>query len=226
MTDIWFLENVDLYDILCPHKLGAYNASHFRLFKRGEFIYFKEDRSDCIYLVSQGKVKLLYYTDDGQEVVKAVLAKGEIFGEMALLGEEKRRDFAVALSETTSVCPLSTGTMYELMRDNQQFSLTIHKIIGSRMQRLERRLELLFFKDVRTRLIDFIEELMHDKGVKAGEEIRIQHAFTHKDIADLIGSTRETVTSLLNELKEEGIIHYGRNHLHVVDTDRLLSKVQ
>jgi len=222
MSALWYFENVELYKILCPHKLKRYEKNHFERYGKGDFIYFKEDLSRNIYLVSEGKVKLMYYTEDGEEIIKSVLTKGEIFGEMALLGEERRSDFALAVSEPTTLCPLTVDTMYELMRENQRFSLIIHKIIGLRIRRLERRLEQLFFKDVKTRLAEFICELAEERGQQKGEYIEVDHFYTHKDIADLIGSRRETVTALLNELKEEGLIEYKRNQFSILKAEKLI----
>jgi CRP-like cAMP-binding protein len=222
MSGIWYFENVDLYKILCPHKLKRYETNHFERYGKGDFVYFKEDISRNIYMVNEGKVKLMYYTEEGEEVVKSVLTKGEIFGEMALLGEERRSDFAISVSEPTTLCPLTVDTMYELMRKNQRFSLIIYKIIGLRIKRLERRLEQLFFKDVKTRLAEFICELAEERGKTKDNRIEVDHFYTHKDIADLIGSRRETVTALLNELKEEGLIDYSRNKFSVLNAEKLV----
>ncbi len=225
MSQVWYLEKVDLYEVLCPHKLKQYESNHFEEYGKGEFIYFRDDLAKSVYLVSKGKVKLLYYTESGEEVVKAVLTKGEIFGEMALLGEEKRSDFAVSLSDPAVLCPLQVETMYDLMRDNQCFNLAIHKIIGLRMKKLERRLELLFFKDVKTRLLDFISELAEEKGREENGKILVDHFYTHKDMADLTGSRRETITALLNELKEEGLLDYRRHLLILEKNNSLVNKV-
>ena len=76
--NIWYFEKVNLFSIFCPHKFSEYKEDHqFRNYKKGEFIYFSDDPSLSIYLLAEGKVKILYYTDEGDEVVKAVLGKGE-----------------------------------------------------------------------------------------------------------------------------------------------------
>ncbi len=221
MSALWYFENVNLYHILCPHKVNRYQKEHqFKAYKKGDFIYFKEAYSRHIYLISEGKVKLATYTEDGKEMIKAILTKGEIFGEMALLGEQKRKDFAQSISANTILCPMSVEQMYELMRENQQFGLAIHKLIGLRIRKLERRLELLFFKDVKTRLIEFIKELMEEQpDFQKTEKVIIPMVYTHKDIADLIGSRRATVTSLLNELKEVGYIDYSRKKITILNKD-------
>lgn len=213
---MWFLEEVNLYDVLCPHKLRAYMKNHFKRYSKGEFIYMEADHANQVFLVSKGKVKLAHYTEEGSELVKAILTRGELFGEKAILGEMVRNENATALSDDTVICPLILDDMYKLMRKNERFSLTIYKIIGYRLKKLERRLELLFFKDVRTRLLDFINDLIDDKS-DISAQVDIPHFYTQKDIADLIGTRRETVSKLFQQFEQEGILIYKRKYIRVLN---------
>ncbi|BDD03139.1 Crp/Fnr family transcriptional regulator [Aureibacter tunicatorum] len=214
MSDsIWFFDNVNLYDVLCPHKLKEYQESHFKSYDKGEFVYFKEDASKMIYLVSKGKVRVVSYTPDGEEVVKSVLSKGEIFGEMALLGEQERKDFAVCASKNATICQLSVDDMHLMMRKNNTINLKIYKIIAFRVRKLERKLESMLFKDVRSRLMEFLKDLIEERGERRNSVCVITHPFTQKDIADLVGARRETVTSILNDLKDGGFLDYDRKSI-------------
>jgi len=219
MSNIWFLENVNLFKILCPHKFTAYKDCHnFSLYAKSDYIYFEEDASTKVYLIEKGKVKLGYYTEDGSEIVKAILCKGELFGEKAILGEDKRNEFAQCIDNNTSICPIGVKTLYELMRDNQTFTLKIYKFINFRIQKLERRIQLLLFKDAKTRLLDFLDELCDDYGIGCKETgvMKIEHPYTQKDISNLIGTSRPTLNLLLNELKEEGVINFNRKEIFLL----------
>lgn len=211
MSKLWFLENVNLFKILCPHKYKDYKDCHnFNAYSKNDYIYFEEDASSSVYLIDKGKVKLGYYTKDGNEVVKAILCKGELFGEKAILGEDKRNEFAQSIDSRTSICPIGVETLHDLMRDNQTFTLKIYKFISFRIQKLERRLQLLLFKDAKTRLLDFLDELCEDYGVCCEEtgKMKAEHPYTQKDIANLLGTSRPTLNLIMNELKEEGIIDF------------------
>lgn len=222
MGNVWFFENVNLFSIFCPKKFKEYRENHqSRNFKKGEFIYFSDDPASSIYLVTEGKVKLLYYTEEGDEVVKSVLTRGEIFGELALLGEDTRKDCAQVLSDRTSVCKLTLEQMQQLMKDDVSFALNIFKLIGLRISKLERKIDSLVFKDVRTRVIEFIKEFVMEKGEKNGPEYKADNFLTHKDIANLVGTTRQTVTTLLNELRNEGKIDFSRRTIYVADINNL-----
>ncbi len=94
-THLWYFENVDLFNILCPHKIDGIEENHpMTKFKKEEFVYFPEEASNYIYMIAEGRIKIGSYLEDGKESVKGILSKGEIFGELALAGEDKREDFA------------------------------------------------------------------------------------------------------------------------------------
>lgn len=216
MENIWYFEQVDLFKILCPTKFGNYEDSHvIRTYKKDEFIYFTDDPAQNIFLISKGKVKVLNYTEDGEEVVKGILTVGDLFGEMVVLGEEKRSDYAQATDNDTKVCQMNIEELEGLMLGNKKFALSINKLIGLRIRKLERRLDSLVFKDVRTRLTEFIKELAENTGKEENNGIRIAHFYTHKDIADLIGTSRQTVTTSFNDLKNEGLLDFKRKEIFV-----------
>ena len=218
METFWFFEDVNLFNMLCPHKFKAYKVTHnFRQYRKQDYIYFEEDQSNKVYLIEKGKVKLGYYTESGEEVVKAILTKGELFGEKAILGEDKRDEFAMALDNTTSICPVAVDTMHDLMRDNRSLSFRVYKLIGFRIKKLERRLELILFKDAETRVEEFLKELAEDYGYccpNTGDTV-IKHPYTQKDIARLIGTTRPTFNNIMNRFKEANRIDFSRNEIRL-----------
>ncbi|MBT8272925.1 MAG: Crp/Fnr family transcriptional regulator, partial [Bacteroidia bacterium] len=135
----------------------------------------------------------------------------------AILGADKRDEFAQSLDNKTSICPIGVQTMHDLMRDNQTFSFKIYKLIGFKLQKLERRLQILLFKDAKTRLMEFLNELCTEYGYdceQTGDHI-INHPFTQKEIACLIGTSRPTLNILLNELKEEKVLEFHRKHIRI-----------
>lgn len=222
MSPIWYFEDVNLYNILCSHTLEAKKDQHvYTEFKKDQFIYFNDDPSSQIYLIAKGRVKIASQTEDGKEVLKAILGEGEIFGEMALIGQSNRSDFAQAIDDRTTICPMNITDMEELMAQNKKLNLQIFKIIGFRLQRLERKIESLVYKDSRTRVVEFIYDWAIEKGQKVGYETKIKNYLTHKDIASLTGTSRQTVTTILNGLKERNLINFDRRQILVRDMDVL-----
>lgn len=220
MKSVWFFDDVNLFNVLCPHKFKAYKNEHsFDAYKKQDYIYFEEDSANKVYLIEKGKVKIGYYKEDGEEVIKAILTKGELFGEKAILGQNTRDEFAQSVDNETSICPIGVQTMHSLMRDNQNFSFKVYKFIGFKLKKLERRLELLLFKDTKTRLVEFLAELCEEYGYdcqKTGHHV-IKHPYTQKDIASLIGTSRPTLNILLNELKEENYLDFSRKEIRILE---------
>jgi len=219
---LWYFESVNLYKILCPHKVKTMAENHtYNHYKKDEFIYFPDEQATHIYMIVSGRVRIGHYQDDGKETVTAILSTGEIFGELAMAGEEKRKDYAQAIDARTTICPLSITELQELMLENRELSFKVLKLIGLRLMKLDRKLELLVFKDARTRIIEFLKDAASWKGKKVGYETMIPTRLTHKDIASLTGTSRQTVTTILNELKERNLINFDRKKILIRDLGNL-----
>jgi len=215
---LWYFESVNLFNILCPHKVKAMAGNHeFLHFKKDAFIYIPEDQADHIYMIAHGRVRIGHYLEDGKEVISAILTPGEIFGELAIAGENTRKDFAQVMDDNTSICPLSIEELQQLMYGDRDLSFKILKLVGLRLIKLERKLELLVFKDARTRIIEFLKDAASWKGKKVGSETMIPTKLTHKDIASLTGTSRQTVTTILNDLKEKNLIYFDRKKILIRD---------
>ena len=223
---IWYFEDTDLYNVFCPHNIKKMKDNHtFQTFKKNDFVYFSEEKSSHVYLIQSGQIKIGTYTEDGKEVVKAILQKGEIFGEQALSGEEHRKYFAQAMDSEVSVCPLSLTDMEDLMKGDQEFSFKIFRILGFRLMKAERKIESLMNKDARTRIIDYLYDLAEERGEKVGEETLVKYFFKHKDIASLTATSRQTVTTILNELRDKNVINFDRKRLLIRDLKKLKNEL-
>lgn len=219
---IWYFEDTDLYKVFCPHNFKEAKDKHvFQSFKKNDFIYFSEEKASHIYLIQSGQVKIGAYTEDGKESVKAILQKGEIFGEQALSGEEKRKYFAQAMDNEVSVCPLTLEDMEALMKTDKEFSFKIFRILGLRLMKAERKIESLVNKDARTRIIEYLHDLAEERGQKVGSETLVRHFFKHKDIASLTATSRQTVTTVLNDLRDRNLINFDRKRLLIRDLSKL-----
>ncbi|NQX98431.1 MAG: Crp/Fnr family transcriptional regulator [Flavobacteriales bacterium] len=221
-TKLWHLENFNLFktlSILEKIKMST-KAKHTKM-KKNEYIYFPEDPSSSIFFLKKGRVKIGSYSDNGKEIIKAILNPGEVFGELSLVGQEKRNDFAIALDNNLVVCSLGMKDMEEMIEKNPLIGIKVTKLIGFKLQKIERRFESLVFKDARTRIVDFIVDLGQEKGKAIGKEILVKHNLTHLDMANLTATSRQTVTTVLNELKEKNMLHLERNKFLIRDIDSL-----
>jgi CRP/FNR family cyclic AMP-dependent transcriptional regulator len=189
--------------------------------KKGQYIYFPDEPSTTVFFLKEGSIKIGSYSDDGKEITKAILKPGEIFGELSLVGEDIRQDFAQALDNEVKICAMSMSDMEAMMEVNPRLSLNVTKLIGLRLRKTERKLNDLVFKDVRTRIVDFLIDLAKEDGTAVGDEIMIKHKLTHQDIANLTATTRQTVTTVLNELKEKDLIYMERKKFLIRNINKL-----
>jgi hypothetical protein len=110
---------------------------------------------------------------------------------------------------------MDIGQLEGLMLGNKKFALAINKIIGLRIKKLERRLDALVFRELRTRLVEFKKDLLRESGMEKERGILVSHFYTHKDMADLIGTTRQTVTTVFYELKQQGVLEFWRKEIFI-----------
>ncbi len=228
MQALWHLENIDITHLLCPNKLGDKDrmAQHtHRTFARGTSFFVPDDLSDRIFFITEGRVKISTMNEEGKEITKAILGKGEVFGEMALVGEERRRDTAVAL-ESTTACVVTLDELHELMRDRSDLNLFFMRIFSSRQLEMERRLESLVFRDSRSRIVEFLVELTRSKGQRVGFEWVIRKPITHQEIANMTATSRQTVTTTLNDLRFKKLLTFNRARLLVRDLDGLAAEIR
>lgn len=224
---LWYLENIDVTGILCPKKIkrGEMDQHVHKVYKKGEYIFLPEEHADRIYFITEGQVKIGTYGESGKEITKAILTEGEVFGELSLIGETRRRDFAFAMEDTTA-CIMGVHEMKSLMRDHNGLSLFLMKIMGSRMLEMEQRLESLIFKDSRTRIIEFLRDLGERKGQRIGYETLVRKFMTHQEIANLTATSRQTVTTVLNDLRNRNILTFNRRRLLIRDMELLAREAE
>jgi CRP/FNR family cyclic AMP-dependent transcriptional regulator len=222
---LWFLENIDVTGIFCPKKLGSHSSSQsHKSFKKGDYIYMPDQSSDKVFFLNEGRVKIGTYGENGKEITKAILNKGEVFGELAMIGEDKRRDFAYAMEDSVA-CVLTTDEMKEMMKDHNGLSLFFMKVMGSRVLEMEHRLESLVFKDSRSRIVEYLVELVKKNGQRVGYEWVVRKFITHQEIANLTATSRQTVTTVLNELRASNLLTFNRKRLLVRDLENLRAEI-
>lgn len=188
--------------------------------KKGAFIYSPENTADKIYYIHKGSVKIGCYGETKKEITKYMLGDGDLFGELSLIGLEYRRDFAYATEDTIlGVC--STNKMLSLMEDNLLLTRYFMLLMANKELALEERLESMIFKDSRTRIVDFLINLAEKSGDRIGYEVVVRKFMTHREIANITATSRQTVTTVLNVLKSNKVITFDRHRLLIRDIDKL-----
>jgi len=222
-SKIWYLSsNKILKGISKEDMMFVEKNSVMKVIDKYRFVYFPEDDARSIYFLKKGKVKIGSYSPDGKEIIKAILKTQEVFGEHKLMGENTRTDFAQAIDGPVILCQMDADQFEDLLNRNATLALKVTKLVGFRLRRIERRFEALIFKDARTRIIDFIRDMAEESGQRIGYETLIKNYLTHNDIARLTATSRQTVTMVLNDLKQKEVIHFDRKKILIRDKAKLI----
>jgi len=217
----WYLARFNILAAMNPEEMAMFNREvKDTKYNCGETIYLPGDPSDAVYFVKKGRVKLSHRDKSGKSVTIRVCEPGEPFGEMAAMGEESRSLQATALDDVW-LCWVGRERFVRFAETHPQITLRIAKLIGLHRRELENRLEEMLFLDVPTRLARTLVKLADQHGRKLDDGIQVQIRITHRELAELIGATRETTTAALNRLKREGIVTRKLGKLLITSPKRL-----
>ncbi|WP_255070188.1 Crp/Fnr family transcriptional regulator [Lacihabitans sp. LS3-19] len=186
----------------------------YKTVKKGDIIFFTEENVDRVFTLKKGSLKIVKIDADGNEIVKDILKKGDMFGSLDLI-QSNEDEYAIVLSDTATFCSFKVPDFEKFIENKPEVAVKYSKWIGFWFKRLENRYSNIMFKDVRTRLVSFLKDIIKDYEEDANGMITLPNYLTHQDISSLICSTRQTVTSLLNTLKSEGVIAYSRKEIMV-----------
>lgn len=182
----------------------------------GDYIYFEANNHPNIYFIKTGMVRLGYLDNQGNKIVKDILRPGEFFGQVSLQKENLNGEFAQAVKSGVSVCYFTLDKFNSLLSNHPRLAMKYTRLSGYRIRKFEIRLENLLRNDVKSRLKIFLDQLLTDVKDSArliGREIRIPNYLTHEEVAQLIGTSRQTVTTLLSSFKEEHICSFSRKEV-------------
>lgn len=211
-----------LFQGLDPHLLALVAAeSSFKKKIKHAIIYKADTSADSVYFLLRGSVKIGANFDDGREVIKRILHPFSMFGELGLIGEENYRDFASAMTADVQLVVVPISTLMRLLPKYADLSMRVVNLLGDRLRQVENRLESLIFKDARRRIIDFLKESASRQGKRIGYELLIKHSLTQQDIANITGTSRQTVTSVLNDLRRANLIYFNRKSILIRDLANL-----
>lgn len=191
--------------------------AQWRKYAKYDCFFLPGEDSDMVFILLQGSVKLGAISEEGREVIKHILYPTALFGEMSLVGEEKRHDFAVALEKENEVLAIPAAAFRRFVHTDYALTIKIMNAIGGRLRTAEHKLESMVFKDARGRIIDFLKDTAHKRGRRIGLETMIRNHFTQQDIADITGTSRQTVTTVLNELRSNNRIYFNRSKILIRD---------
>ncbi len=184
-----------------------------RSFGAGEIVSKSEEMGCSLFLVASGRVQLYRITPDGRRFVIATLGPGSLFGEDSLLGGDTPDTYAVAL-EPCTIWTMPRQEALELSSREAMFGFGLIQAMGQRLMEAENRLEQMAYSTISARLAALLLEL------GSGEEENVVRA-THQELADMLGTWRETISKTLQDFRRRGLVASGRRQLTLLDREGL-----
>ncbi|MBI3606924.1 MAG: Crp/Fnr family transcriptional regulator [Nitrospirae bacterium] len=220
-SKLWYLQRVNLFQEMTGEEMRELErTTRMESVKKRSAVFLPGEPSRHVYLLKTGRVKISRVSEEGREVTLALLEPGEIFGELEVLDDSPRDTIAEALDDS-AICLIPREQFLALVRLKPELSFRLTKLIGSRLRKIETRVEDLVFRDVPSRLAHLLVQLADEHGRTTARGIHIDIKITHQEIANLIGSTRETVSAALGDLKKAGLIDFEDRSITLLRPDVL-----
>ena len=224
MEKIELLQSVSIFWDLNENDLGHIAdkmvAKHF---ENGNYIFLEDSEGEQCFFVLEGSVKVTRLSKDGREVILAMLNEGDFFGEMSLLDGESRSANVIAL-EKTKVLTLDRNDFIEVVNDYPQIAVQLLKELARRLRKSDRQIASLSLSDAEKRIALCIIRFADEQGVIQNGKVSIPKIPIQQDIANMAGTSRETVSRALGLLEKEDLIERHGRELIILDYKKFIKE--
>ena len=217
LEKIWYLKHFDIFKDLTDREIDIIDRiSYMKRYSRRERIYGQGDPGDLVYLLKEGRVKIYKLSPDGKELTLAVLENGEIFGEMALIDDGPRGTIAETLDDS-DICVIRRRDFEMLLKKKPDLAMHVTKLMDCGGGKSKTQLENLVFRNAPSRLASLLMSLAEKHGVRDSQGIILNVKLSQQELANLIGTARETTSGLLNEFKRLGFIDMRHRRIKILE---------
>ena len=221
MNNIEFLATVPLFKSLDAAELARFaDLVREKSYPKGSVILFEDDPGDSLFLVRDGRVKVVLVAEDGREVILGLLGVGEHFGELSLIDDQPRSAHVIAMEESTLLV-LRRDDFRRRVEASPQVAWSLLAELSRRLRRADDKIGSLVLLDVPGR----IARMLLDAADEGGSPL-IEKPLTHQTIAHLIGASRETVSRAMREFQDSGWISTDRRRIRITDRAALDKRAQ
>jgi len=213
------LKNYDIFSTLsdeeCEEMHLAYNVVDA---KKGDYIYFESQYLNKLFFIKDGYIKIGYINNNGEEIIKEILQGGEMFGQFSLERNCLNGEFAQAYKSDVSLCSFTIDNFRTILQKNTSVAIGYTQKVGNRLRKMENRFLNMMHADVKTRLLRFFCDMIETNNESIiGNTVLMKNFLTHDDIARLIGSTRQTVTTTFNEPAMKKLVSITKRQIYIAD---------
>ena len=225
MDDFWHLHKFDwLAELSAAESDDLRRQSVQREYAAGDMIFTPALHPHSVYLLEHGLVRIYRASSTGAETTFGYVIPGEVFGELAVFSTGPRESYARAVRRSL-VWRLRSAAIREVLASHPGIVMAVTKQVGSRLKRIESRVEHLVFRSVPSRVAGILLELAEDFGRREDHGTLIDLAISQEELATLIGASRQTVNASLRELERDRVVRRDGRRLVLLD-DRALQKLK
>tara|TARA_B100000212_G_scaffold84633_2_gene61553 strand:+ start:3848 stop:4525 length:678 start_codon:yes stop_codon:yes gene_type:complete len=215
--DIDFLKSVNIFSDLSESELNSIQEiCKTRKYPKNSMIILEEEMGDVVFIVMSGTVKITRVNDEGKEVILAMLGSGEVFGEMAILDGESRSANALS-QENCEVVTINREDFLNLLKTNNKVSLNLMTEFAIRLRKSDQQIEALSLDDAEHRIGVSILNLAEELGVIRQGVVTVENLPYQQDIANMAGTSRETVSRVMKTFEDRGLITKTGHKLSIPD---------
>jgi CRP/FNR family cyclic AMP-dependent transcriptional regulator len=220
-TIVPMLQQVPIFQELTEEELLAV-APLFteKKYKKGNILFLEGDPGEEFFLIKSGVVKI-YRLDHSKEIILSLFRDGDYFGEMSLFKENMSRSANVETLEQTTLYSMKRSVFIQFMEKSPKLSLKLLQVTIERLRKANEQIFDLTFLGVRLRILKSVIRLSQQYGVQTDEGILVDVKLTHQQLANIVGTVRESVTKVLLELQEEQVIEIRQKRIILKNADAL-----
>lgn len=209
--NIEHLKPIQLFSSLTEEELQHIREKvYLKRYKKNEVIFLEEDTNEYMYMILNGKVKVVQTTEGGKEILLAMHRSGEFFGEMSLL-DGKTSPATVIATEDSNIAIISRKEFHSLLKTQKKILDNLLLILCARLRESWEKIQLLNLKNASQRIKILLLMLSDKYGEKTDEGVTLPMKLTHQEIAEMTGMTRETVTRVIDRWQKDGEISILKN---------------
>lgn len=217
------LKRVPLFEGLTDDEMrGLSQVAMLRVFPKERVVIMAEEEGDSLFVINSGKVKVSIVSEDGREVILTILGEGNFFGEMSLL-DGNPRSANVTTMEETELLMVRRADFLRFIQTTPQVAIKLLSVLAQRLRKTDRKIEGLALSDVTGRITQTILQLAEEQGHPTTEGVLVKNRPTHQDLANMSGTTRETVSRVLKRLESQGYIAHRGKDMLIIGTDLPIS---
>lgn len=191
-----------------------------RLATKRSTIFNEGSEKEAIYFIQDGLVKTFKTDENGHEQIVSFLKTGDMFPHTGFFNQNPYPATAEAIVSTKLIA-IPVRQFERLMMSTPSIAIKMMRVMGDKIRELQEKLQVLSGQDVKHRMLSFLLQLAEQHGVTTEDTITINLPMTHQEFANSIGTTRETINRLLNQMSKDELLQVDRNRIVIIDIEAL-----